>query len=350
MAARSPGAAAPAPEARVQAHLDPGAAPAAARRRELPTLELLALALVLAVLLRPRIAGLVDQPQLQTWSTIFVSITVQALPFLTLGVVVSGAIAALVPPGWLARVLPERTVLAVPAAGLAGMALPGCECGSVPIAGRLTARGAVPAAAFAFMLAAPAINPVVLVATAVAFPGQPRVVAARFAASFLTATVVGLLWSRVGREAWIDRARMRIVEGANRWESFTATARHDFLHAGGWLVAGALAAATLQVVVPRAVLDTVAGNEVAAVAALALLAVVLAICSEADAFVAASLSQFSLTSRLVFLVVGPAVDVKLVALQAGTFGRRFALRFAPLTLLVAVVVASLVGRVVLAGG
>jgi uncharacterized protein len=65
------------------------------------------------------------------------------------------------------------------------------------------------------------------------------------------------------------------------------------------------------------------------VVALAGLAVVLAICSEADAFVAASLSQFSLTARLVFMVVGPVVDLKLVALQTGVFGRRFALRFAP---------------------
>jgi hypothetical protein len=43
------------------------------------------------------------------------------------------------------------------------------------------------------------------------------------------------------------------------------------------------------------------------------------------------------------MVVGPMVDVKLIALQAGTFGGRFALRFAPLTLAVAVASALLVG-------
>jgi uncharacterized protein len=77
---------------------------------------------------------------------------------------------------------------------------------------------------------------------------------------------------------------------------------------------------------------------------MATLAVVLAICSEADAFVASSLTQFSMTSRLVFLVVGPVVDLKLVALQAGVFGRRFTMRFAPLSLVTAVGVALLVGR------
>ena len=312
-------------------------------RVSLPAWGWLVVAFVLAFYLRGPLASLLDGPALGTWTTIFVSISVQALPFLVLGVVLSGAIAALVPPGWLARTLPKRPLVAVPAAGLAGVALPGCECGAVPIAGRLTARGAAPAAAFAFMLAAPAINPVVLVSTAVAFPGRPEMVAARFLASLATAVAVGLLWTRLGREDWIDRTRQRTVEGETRWRSFIQTAQHDFLHAGGWLVVGAMTAATLQVVVPRSVLDGVADHQVLAVLALAGLAVVLAVCSEADAFVAASLNQFSLTARLVFMVVGPVVDLKLVALQTGVFGRRFALRFAPLTLAVAIFFGSVVG-------
>jgi uncharacterized protein len=123
---------------------------------------------------------------------VFVAIVVQALPLLVLGVLVSGAITALVSPAVLARLPPRLAPLAVPSAGPAGTALPGCECASVPIAGRLTARGAQPAAAVAFMLAAPAVNPVVLVATAVAFPGQPRMVLARFLGSLLTSIAVGL--------------------------------------------------------------------------------------------------------------------------------------------------------------
>jgi uncharacterized membrane protein YraQ (UPF0718 family) len=82
---------------------------------------------------------------------------------------------------------------------------------------------------------------------------------------------------------------------------------------------------------------------VLSVIALALLAVLLSICSEADAFVAASLTQFSLTARLAFLVVGPMVDLKLFAMQVGSFGPRFAARFAPATFVVAVLVSVLVG-------
>ena len=82
---------------------------------------------------------------------------------------------------------------------------------------------------------------------------------------------------------------------------------------------------------------------------LALLAVVLALCSEADAFVAASLSMLPLLPRLVFLVVGPAIDVKLFSLQAGTFGRAFAIRFAPLSFVVAIGCAVVSGLIILGG-
>jgi uncharacterized membrane protein YraQ (UPF0718 family) len=265
------------------------------------------------------------------------------MPFLVLGITVSAAIAAFVPDNFLPRVLPDRPAFAVPVAAVAGAALPGCECGSVPIAGRLVQRGALPAAALTFLLSAPAINPVVLVSTAVAFPGNPEVVAARALASLLAATVVGLIWARFGNDKFLERARRRHTHDGPPLSVLVETAQHDLLQAGGFLIIGAATAATLQTVVPRSILDGVASSGLASVLALAGLAVVMAICSEADEFVAASLTQFSLTARLAFMVVGPMVDVKLIALQTGTFGGRFAVRFAPLTFVVAVSSAIVVG-------
>jgi uncharacterized protein len=298
---------------------------------------------VAAAALRPLLEDLLDQPAVAHWATLFAAIAIAAMPFLVLGVCISAAIAAFVPADFLPRLLPERPALAVPVATAAGAALPGCECGSVPIAGRLVNRGVVPAAALTFLLAAPAINPVVLVSTAVAFPGRPDVVGARVLASALAATLVGLIWIRLGRDDLVERVRRRHVHAGRPFSVFVSTAQHDLLQAGGFLIIGAAAAATLQTVVPREVLDTLAGSGALAILVLAGLAVVMAICSEADAFVAASLTQFSMTSRLAFMVVGPMVDVKLIALQAGTFGARFAMLFAPLTFVVAVASATIVG-------
>jgi uncharacterized membrane protein YraQ (UPF0718 family) len=311
--------------------------------------ELAVVALFVLAIAQHRLAGVFDHARVQTWATVFVSITVQALPFLVLGVIVSAAIAAWVSPAVLARVLPSRQTAAVPVAGLAGVALPGCECGSVPVAGRLIERGVPTAAAVTFLLAAPAINPVVVVATLVAFPGQPEMALARFVASLVTAVVVGWVWIRVGRDDWLPTARTSPPDARPTADlaTFRDAAVHDLLHAGGYLVLGAATAATLQVLIGRDALDAVADSGIGAIFAMAALAVILSVCSEADAFVAAGLRNFSLTSRLVFLVVGPMVDLKLVALQVAFLGRRFTLRFAPLTLVVAIVVATVVGEVLL---
>ena len=298
--------------------------------------------------LRALVAGHAD---LSTAGTVFCGVFVQALPFLGLGVVVSGLIAVFVSPERLARWLPRRTGAAILAAGVSGAALPGCECGSVPVARRLFGDGGAGAAALTFMLAAPAVNPVVLVATAVAFPGQPAVVAARGIASLLTALIMGAAWSRWGHVDWITR-RLPAADttNASKWTVFTEAARHDFLQAASYLVLGAAAAAAMHVLVPPVVFTHLAGHLVLGVVTMALLAVVLALCSEADAFVASSLTMLPLVPRLVFLVVGPAVDVKLFAMQTGMFGRAFATRFAPATFVVATFVATAVGLMLLGGG
>jgi hypothetical protein len=319
-------------------------------RRRVTSLEVLCVVLVLALIGQHWLVGVLDVPAVRTGATVFVAVCMQALPFLVLGVLVSGAIAAFVSADALRRVLPRRSALAVPVAGLAGVALPNCECAAVPVARRLIQQEVPASVAVTFLLAAPAVNPIVLVATAVAFPGQPMMVLARFVGSLATAIVMGLLWGRFGRVEWFaERAMRRLPEHAtgSRWVVFAETTRQDLLDAGGFLVLGGLTAALLNVVVPRAWLGALGGQVLLGIVVMALLAVLLALCSEADAFVAASLSTLPLLPRLVFLVVGPAVDIKLFSLQAGTLGRRFALRFAPATFVVAIACAVAAGVVFL---
>lgn len=313
------------------------------RRLRFGALEILAVGAVVLVVAQPHLVSTFDNPALQTAATVFVSIIVQALPFLVVGVLLSAAIAAFVPKSFWQRALPANRVVAVPVAGAAGLLLPGCECASVPVAGSLMARGVTPAAALAFLLSAPAINPIVLVSTFVAFPGQPQMVLARLVASFATAVFMGWLWLRFGRAKWLRMPERTHLEGSTPFHTFRLTASHDFLHAGGFLVVGGLAAAAMNVAMPSEWMEAISGNPVLAVLGLALLAVILSICSEADAFVAASFTSFSLTARLAFLVVGPMIDLKLLSMQAGIFGRAFAVRFAPTTFVVAVAVSSLVG-------
>jgi uncharacterized membrane protein YraQ (UPF0718 family) len=170
-------------------------------------------------------------------------------------------------------------------------------------------------------------------------------VIARAVASLIVACLMGWLWEAFGKGNWLRMPSRTHLDGMAKWPAFWASVRHDVLHAGGFLVIGAAAAAVVAVVVPKVWLQQLSANPIVAIVALGLLAVILSICSEADAFVAASLTQFSLTARLAFLVVGPMIDLKLFAMQAGILGRGFALRFAPTTFVLAVTVSAVVGTV-----
>jgi hypothetical protein len=70
-------------------------------------------------------------------------------------------------------------------------------------------------------------------------------------------------------------------------------------------------------------LDSLAGNEAAAPAALMALAFVLSLCSTSDAFIAATLDKFSWGAKLAFLTFGPMMDVKLLFLYQSVMRQRF---------------------------
>lgn len=137
-------------------------------------------------------------PQVNAWLVIFIGIWLQAVPFLLLGTIISSTLTAFLKPQALARFLPRQTALAVVVAGLAGIALPACECASVPTTKSLVRAGVPTAAALTFMVASPAINPVVIAATAVAYTVNPRMAVARFIAGLLAAVLIGLGWIWLG--------------------------------------------------------------------------------------------------------------------------------------------------------
>ena len=322
--------------------------PAETRRRPfLGQTELVGLG-VLAILLAGRwIVPLLDHPVLQTWNTIFLAIVIQSVPFLVMGVVLSGAISVLLSERVLTKVVPRNAALGVPVAGVAGIGLPGCECAAVPIAGSLMRRGVVPAVALTFLLAAPAVNPAVIVSTAVAFPGRPEMVWARFLASMATAVIVGWICLARGARLPLRLPSFHADETVGKGRQFVSAVRHDFLHAVGFLIIGAMLAAAINTIVPASLVDTVAGQALLGVLFLAAFAFFVALCSESDAFVAASLTAFSDTAKLVFLVVGPAMDVKLASMETGTFGSAFSRQFVPLVLVTAVLAAVGMGALLL---
>lgn len=300
------------------------APPPPARWRDRP-----ADAAALAVIVAATAAGVVawgllgEREAVATVTVVFTSIAVEALPFVLLGALVSGTIAVVVPDRLFDRIaaLPLRRQVA--GAMACGVALPVCECGSVPVARRLILRGLHPSAAIAFMLAAPIVNPVVLGSTWVAYQGRAPLdmVLGRLLLGLAVAGAAAVVLARQVRPAPDTIASEHQHAGGLR--AVLAHAAADLVFMGRFVVAGALLAAIVQVVVPPAVLSGLGDAPVLGPLAMMGLAVLLSLCSEADAFVAVSFVSFDPGAQLAFLVLGPVLDIKLAFLYTAAFGRRF---------------------------
>ena len=305
---------------------------------------LAALALVVSVGDPGRIAWV------RTFFVIFGSLLIQALPFVLLGALAAALVDVFVPIGVFEKLGDFPRPLQLPAAALAGLAFPICECGSVPVARRLMQRGLMPSAAVTFMLAAPVLNPVVIASTFVAFRGRTTLwtmVGGRFLLGMLVAIAVGWV---IGARSKGDLLRPRPDEKRHakhvlelgppeaRWRLFFVHLGNDFLYMGRFLLLGATIAAMVQTFLPASIIGRVASTPVLDVVVMMVLAFVLSLCSESDAFIAASFVQFGPAAQLAFLVSGPMIDFKLSALYLGTFRRGF-LR----TLVVAVAATTFVG-------
>lgn len=276
----------------------------------------------------------------QTFVTIFLGIFIEAAPFLLVGSLVSGFIAVFVDQAILERYLPQRALPAALSGAALGLFFPVCECGVVPVTRRLYEKGLPMSIGIAFLLAAPVVNPVVLISTYAAFGWGP-VLWGRVGFSFLVATVVGLLFhlaqSREVLLPTIGAAHAAACCGHDhttaggqsrgaRIQSSLMTAGDDFLDMARYLIIGSLLAAAMQTLVPQTTLLAIGQGPVLSVLGMQALAFVLSVCSTVDAFLALAFSgAFTTGSLISFLTFGPMVDIKSSLMFLSVFQRRIVL-------------------------
>ncbi|BBO92472.1 permease [Desulfosarcina ovata] len=281
-----------------------------------------------------------DSPALNSLAIVFVSIVLEAIPFMLVGALVGGLIEAFVSHERLAAMLPKNGWRTVCVAAAAGILFPVCECAVVPVVRRLMGKGLPFSAAIAYLLAGPIVNPVVAVSTALAYAFDWRVVALRLALGYVIAVIIGLVMGRIfastppGILGIMDTT---MVQGcgcgcshamaADDWlgkvGSAFCHAIDDFLAVGHYLVIGAFIAALSQTYIERSTFLTVTGAPFLAEGLMMLLAILLNLCSEADAFIAASMQGIMpLSAQMAFMLTGPMFDLKLLLMYGGIFRRR----------------------------
>ena len=303
--------------------------------------------------------------QLHDAFTLFLSLLVEAMPFLLLGVLLSSSLLFLISEKQLIAKLPKNPVLGSLAGSCIGFLFPVCECGNVPVARRLLLSRVPPSVAISFLLAAPTINPIVIWSTWIAFGDRPNIVIFRVLFSAAIATIVGCVFSiqpdtrellqisfakrlkpivisksdnispllqsgtfllGEGKSIRFDDSLSteikadKVKDLQSKWQLFFNNLLAEFSELGGMLVFGSAIAATIQVFVPREIILSLGQDTITSILAMMLLAAIVSICSTVDSFFALSFAAtFTSGSLLAFLVFGPTIDIKSVGLMASIF-------------------------------
>lgn len=284
---------------------------------------LVVLALLVLALLSP--APLLPT-RAQDALTLSISVLIESLPFVLLGVILSIVVQVWVPPDVIERWMPRRAWARRAVLSLLGMLIPVCECGNVPFARGLMMRGFTVPETLTFLIAAPIVNPIVIITTHQAFGFDDGILIARLLGGYAVANLIGWLYSRHpdpdGLVTDRFRAACEIVETESGGRGRRSLAQFvvELRAVMPALVIGSALAGAVQVLVPRDLLLAIGSNPALSIVAMIALAMVVSICSNVDAFFALSFaSTFTPGSIVAFLLVGPLVDVKMLALLRTTF-------------------------------
>ena len=285
----------------------------------------------------------------------FVSIIWEAFPFVVLGAIIAGILEEVVPQQAIAKIIPKNKYLAIGIGAVLGLVFPMCECGIVPVMRRLLRKGLPLGTCIAYMLAGPIINVIVISSTAVAFKAYgigTQMVALRVGLGFIvavvTASIVQAQYRKYGNklltplaapqpartndtaetngQPQIHPSEQRAGESrpiAQRIANISETALHDFIDIMVFLTLGAcLAALAKGYFTPDMIENISQGYPGLTILGMMVMAVVMCLCSEADAFVAASFTTLHPSAKIAFLVLGPMFDFKLLMMFTRVFRRR----------------------------
>ena len=293
----------------------------------------------------------IDLPkQVQDFITLSLGVIIEALPFVMLGLFFSIIVRLWLPHDWLLKYLPKQPFLRRALISLFGVFMPVCECGNVPLARGLLAKGLTPAESLTFLLAAPILNPVTIITTQQAFSDDNTVLIARILGGFLIANLIGWIYSSTRQDAMLRPEFIAICkekkDNSNRLVEALNFFKHETRSMMPALVIGAMIAGFIQVVVPRETILLLGNSPAWSVLVMAVLAFVVSICSSVDAFFALAFrGSFTSGSLVSFLTFGPMIDVKMLSLMRTTYRRNILLQVSALVFLMSMLIGLVVNYV-----
>lgn len=328
-----------------------------------------------------KLSFLAESKILQGFSTIFLSIILEAIPFIMIGTILSSIIQIFVTEETLARIIPKNRLLGLICAALIGLLFPICDCAIVPVARRLIKKGLPLHIGITFMLSVPIINPVVLASTYYAFSNSIYMVIVRaglgIAGAMIIGNIVGILEENNSifkaekkvnfhlkhhhehhddhhRSCGCGHSHHNIGKKHNIKSTIIEVLDHTTIElhdVGKFLIVGSFLSALMQTFIPGKYIALVGQHRTYSILAMICLAFLLAVCSETDAFIARTfVGQFTTGSIIAFLIFGPMIDIKNTLMLSGTFKIKFIIKLILVIFLVCFIIGEVVNLIAFKGG
>ncbi|SCN22972.1 putative permease [Clostridium sp. N3C] len=279
--------------------------------------------------------------QLKNFSTIFMSLILEGFPFLILGALVSSLIQLKISEEKISSFKSKSKILSLLVMAVAGVFFPVCECAMVPIVRRLVKKGMPIGMAITFMTAVPIVNPIVFMSTYYAFLGHSYIAVLRFALGIVCSIIIGYLMQELTDKNPLKEEKSHHDHhcccghshhhGNHKKEStikvIVGHVSEEFYEIGRFFILGALLSSLFQGMIPRHVILKLGSGRVSSILMMMLLAFVLSICSETDAFIARTFfNQFTGSSVMAFLIFGPMIDIKNTIMLLSNFKLNFIIK------------------------
>lgn len=285
---------------------------------------------------------IIKSETLQNFLLIFISIILEAMPFIMLGALVSALIQVFVSEDTIAKVIPKNKLIALAAASVMGLIFPVCECAIIPITRRLIKKGVPLGIGITFMLSVPIVNPVVMASTYYAFYNMPKMVLIRSISGIIIAILAGyfveVTWGKKesplteGQHTFDQQcscgcSSYEYVKGQSKLSVILGHTSKELQGISKYLILGAAISSAFQSFIPKKEIVYFGQGALSSVIIMLILAFALSLCSEADAFIARTfVSQFTLGSVAAFLIFGPMLDIKNTLMLTGSFKSGVSLR------------------------
>lgn len=323
-------------------------------KRKNRILNLIIIALVFLCGYLYKVYGInLNRESIGDFATIFISIILEAVPFILIGSFISAIIQIYISEETITKLIPNGSILAYFEAALAGLLFPVCECAIIPITRRLIKKGLPTGVGVTFMLAVPIINPVVIMSTYYAFYDKQGMVLLRTFGGFAAAIIIGmivnifqdnraLLLNSSENDSYCSCGCNFYFGEQNKIKAVLEHTNREFLDITRYLIFGAFISSVFQVVTSNGSFNFISSNKILVIIFMMFLAFLLSLCSEADAFVGRTfLSQYSVSGVVAFLILGPMLDIKNLIILSGTFKKSFVAKLVITTISVVFIISCL---------